>query len=86
MHLNLEKEIQIEPFKKGKGKRSWKWKQRKWMNEIKDKHTKGEINNFVFLKGLIEFLVMWIKKQRGKIGILISGILKGIIMVYTCKN
>lgn len=42
-----------------------------WM-QIKDKHTKGEINNFVFLKGLLEFLVMWIKKQRGKIGILIS--------------
>ena len=56
------------------------------MNEIKDKHTKGEINNFVFLKGLIEFLVMWIKKQRGKIGILISGILKGIIMKTKYKN
>lgn len=74
MHLNLEKEIQIKPFKKGKGKRLWKWKQRKWMNEIKDKHIKGEINNFVFLKGLTYFLVMLIKKQRGKIGILISGI------------
>ena len=74
MHLNLEKEIQIKPFKKGKGKRSWKWKQRKWMNEIKDKQIKGEINNFVFLKGLTDFLVMLIKKQKGKIGILISGI------------
>ena len=74
MHLNLEKEILIKPFKKGKGKRSWKWKQRKWMNEIKDKQIKGEINNFVFLKGLTDFLVMLIKKQKGKIGILISGI------------
>ena len=74
MHLNLEKEIQIKPFKKGKGKRSWKWKQRKWMNEIKDNQIKGEINNFVFLKGLTDFLVMLIKKQKGKIGILISGI------------
>ena len=74
MHLNLEKEIQIKPFKKGKGKRSWKWKQRKWMNDIKDKQIKGEINNFVFLKGLTDFLVMLIKKQKGKIGILISGI------------
>ena len=44
------------------------------MNEIKDKHIKGEINNFVFLKSLIEFLVMLIKRQRGKIGILISGL------------
>ena len=44
------------------------------MNEIKDKQIKGEINNFVFLKGLTDFLVMLIKKQKGKIGILISGI------------
>ena len=44
------------------------------MNEIKDKHIKGEINNSVFLKSLIEFLVMLIKRQRGKIGILISGL------------
>lgn len=38
-----------------------------------DKHIKREIN-FVFLKDLIKFLVMLIKRQRGKILSVIPGI------------
>lgn len=41
------------------------------------KYIKGEVKNLAFLKGLIKFLVMLIKRQRGERVILISEIFKG---------